>query len=254
MALIAILLTVLRPRVTHSAGADVGAGVAQGPTAPSSWQPAFPPGRGSLGKITNGVIERVLRFGVKIATGETHPERNVGIRAGQGKTSGGLSPCPLPPGEGGQGLRCLHRVPRPAMYRAHASKHNKHSKSKSPAGRSAQHPPFGESWCFMRHDHGSAPRTTEVRLVPWNRRSDPCPRASGRLRTAAPSLVESRPRGTGLNHCRHRGAPRRGPSRTGSHHDPQGSPAPAGWTAPSGRRVAQTPPPYPRCSHRTPTD
>lgn len=169
MALIAILLTVLRPRVTHSTGADVGAGVAEDPTAPSRWQPAFPPGRGSLGKITNGMIERVLRFGVKIATGETHPERNVGIGAGQGKTSGGLSPCPLPPGEGGQGLRCLHRVPRSAMYRAHASKHNKHSKSKSPAGRSAQHPPLANrgALCVM-----TTVRLLEPQKSAWFRGTD----------------------------------------------------------------------------------
>lgn len=64
----------------------------------------------------------MLRFGSEIAPGELNPERSMGVGAGQGRASGDYGPCPLPPDEDGQGLRCLHRVPGPAIYRAHGSK------------------------------------------------------------------------------------------------------------------------------------
>jgi hypothetical protein len=91
MPLVAVLLAVLRTRVAHPAGADVGAGVMEPPLAVGRRQPALPFRRRSVGEIADDMIGCMLRFGGEIAAGNLNPERSVGVGARQGGASRGLS-------------------------------------------------------------------------------------------------------------------------------------------------------------------
>ncbi len=111
-------LAMLRTRVAHPTRADVSTGVPEHPIA-SCHTPA-PRREGWMwGKVADGVVLRMLRFGVEIATGDTDPNGSVGISAGQGRASGVNAPARGPQVEDEQGLRCLHRVPCPVLVNPH---------------------------------------------------------------------------------------------------------------------------------------
>ncbi len=114
-----VLPTMLRARVTHPAGADVGACVVQHPVAFCRGEPSGPGHRRMIGQIARSMGSCMRGFRSEFAAGESNPQRTVGICAGQGGASRGSRPCPLPPDEDGQGLRCLHRVPSPATPFSH---------------------------------------------------------------------------------------------------------------------------------------
>ena len=114
-----VLLTMLPAGVTHPAGADVGACVVQHPVALCRGEPSRPAYRQMIGQVARSMGSCMRGFRSEFAAGESNPQRTVGICAGQGGASRGSRPCPLPPDEDGQGLRCLHRVPSPATPFSH---------------------------------------------------------------------------------------------------------------------------------------
>ena len=114
-----VLLTMLPAGVTHPAGADVGACVVQHPLASCRGAPARPGYRRMIGQVARSMGSCMRGFRSEFAADDSNPQRTVGICAGQGGASRGSRPCPLPPDEDGQGLRCLHRVPSPATPFSH---------------------------------------------------------------------------------------------------------------------------------------
>lgn len=89
MTLVAVGLAVLRTGVAHPASTDVRSGVVQAPTAIRRIALCWPNGGRSRGQIADRMRRRVLCFSGEISAGETHPERSVGIGAGQGRASRG---------------------------------------------------------------------------------------------------------------------------------------------------------------------
>lgn len=106
MSLTAVLLAMLRSRMAHPTGAEIGAGVVKTPVAVGRWTPALPFGRRPVGEIADGVIGCVVRFGGEIPAGELNPEWTMSISAGQGGASRGLNaPARYPRMRTGRGCR-----------------------------------------------------------------------------------------------------------------------------------------------------
>ena len=114
-----VLLTMPPAGVTHPAGTDVGACVVQHPVALCRGEPSRPGYRRMIGQVARSMGNCMRGFRSEFAADESNPQRTVGICAGQGGASRGSRPCPLPPDEDGQGLRCLHPVPSPATPFSH---------------------------------------------------------------------------------------------------------------------------------------